>query len=1465
MMMSQPHGGYGHDGLGYGPPLLTERGIVAEYDPLQGSRSPDYSPGPVEYSTGSTGFTGSTGSTGLDYGPGAYNPESTHCEPRPPSPTYAPFSDSEEEDVVMHQGDSHEHCQDDSKFDPDIDENTKPVRHLLFRPRSPEEIRRLSAVVVTTDKVSFNGEPVKGGLQDPRFGCSGGRPCGTCGAHGDHSSSKCNGHFGSYELSCPLYNVAYNKVVIMWLRLVCGQCGHVHVEEEEIARGKPVRSFLKSVPSKCEKCEAVMRRSVVWKASAQTMVETSTEETITAADALEIFRKVPDQHPVFEFAAHPRCMITTVLFVPSIVVRPAVGGTEEGESPRGQSDLTYRLVKIIRADLLLKKKLSETNDWVSRESALLGLQNAYSGYVDSRQCYRKKSKPSQSANGTDTNQQSQYKCLREMFVSKSGWVRNNVLGKRVDHACRGVIAPFEGAHPTWLGVPKFVAEKMTVPLKVTSNNKDAVRRMIREKKAAFLTKSNGERVDLRMHPDPGPLEVGWTVDRHLKDGDVVLFNRQPTLSKRSFLSFKIKIQSEDRVFRLCLANTGAFNADFDGDEMNLHVPQTLRARAEAEELMCVDHSVINSADGQASVLNVQGDRLASYKMSDDSTLLDRDTWFACLGTATDDMIRRAMERPPESFPCKASLLWSLALPDDYNWTKGDVCISNGKLVSGRIRKKQLALLVHDVWADRGPKAALDFVHCVHLVSGAYNSIVQPTTLRLSEFSSSAKLEQDCESIIHEEYQELRSIQASKHATKAMVEEAADMHMSRATRRMTELVFKTDTCRHTGFRDLVESGAKGSRVNFAMVRGGLGKMLGSEDTKGVFASVENTTLGRRSFTHTKSRDIFHDGYVRSGYAKGMSVSEYCIHSKAGRRGLISSSNMVSSVGYQFRRLYTTLGSLITWGGSVRDTSSDAIVSWKYGDDGRSPFFVEKETLAVPATPMGIPQSLLDSMSASLCADTDRLKAMLVDPSSAVDMPLSLRRILHDARCRFKPPPGSSQERLKHACSGVAELERLCGTHGTYFGEKLECWLRVHLHPFALWGLPREGVAAVMEEVDKRLWKSRVEDGETVGFLCASSLSQKSTQVTLDSFHNIGSESGANFSELEEVINQNKSRKYPKITFRLKEDLKETVEKWVEKHRRVTLADVVREKSSPREEDHVVLQSYWSFPDDENETAFEPAVRLEISTSNPFGVRLALESVGCRRLAYAKLPNGHYLFHSSHDVSESQLESTVVSGVFANLSVSREGAGKKVVTCSKMTLKQVEEFSEAIKVTSWYTNNFQSTLRLLGIEAARALVVRSLTSLMEKFNITLSLRHINLLADKMSHTGRLLGCTRHGMKMDNPKGRYMQRAAFEQPVDNLMRAAAERGKDQLKGPLARQAFGQTVFVGTNHPWMEMRTDVAFAKKNAVYADSHGMDLESDLDFGEEGADSWIPQQTPAEPYYPDKRLKHDPWAPNPQFVW
>lgn len=1377
---------------------------------------------------------------------------------RPVSPTYCPHSPPPEDlyDPLANLGSNalqRLEEEDDGNESPDAVSDVESIR---FFARSPEEILKLSCVQVTTDKISANGVAVKGGLRDPRFGCSAGRPCGTCNAR---ANRPCNGHFGSYVLSEPLFNIMYIKYTSLWLRLLCPDCGIPQPSLEAFRKCSHTKlnNLLSRISKKCKVCDARLRTSLIWDREQQLLVETSTGSTIAARDALAVFRKLSDDNPFVESVGHPRRFITTVMFVPSICIRPAVGGTKKGETPRGESDITYRLVKIIRADKLLQKKRDDGSDPVSQRSAVLGLQNAYTGYLDASKTYQRSSKINTSSTGVEARA-TKYKSLCDPLKGKNGIYRKNLSGKRVDYAMRGVIAPYENAHPSRIGVPKWVCDSMTLPIKVTSWNKKALKDLIRDRKALFVTNSEKERIDLRLHPDPGELEIGWVVDRLLKQDDIVLFNRQPTLSRRSIIALRVDVLNNDSVLRLPLQLTPNFNADFDGDEMNMHVPQTIEARAEAEALLAAEHTVINSASGLASVVPVQGDRLGPMLMSDRNRTLTRKQWFACLGWASDDILQRARENPPSSFPCKASELFSLALPDLYNWKRYGVEIRRGKLISGRVNKKVLNQLVHDIWHDRGTGASLDFVHGVNRVSGAFNSLF-PTTIMFEEVSNTRESQRQCDAIVARERNHVTKIMSMGSLTAEKKEKAVQTAMSRASRDITEYVFEHSSKRHTGFRDLVESGSKGNRVNFCMVLGCLGKMLLPKDAKGVFTPIEgaDATAERRCFTTRSGKEPFEDAFVTSGYAKGMMLEQFAAHSKAGRVGLIDSANKVGKVGYQYRRVSTMCEALCARNGSVIDTSNNMIVSFKYGDDGRSPFYAEYENMIIPKPP------LLDAV---LRAEPNlsekqakhylgRAKQILSDQIKKIEdffpgskakthnVAVSVRRVLHDCRVRY-----GTRESGAAAMRSCGDVNALCVRHGGVLGSFTDAWLRVHLHPFALWGMSATGITKALNELDKRLWKCRVDDGEPVGLLMSSSFSAAATQVTLNSFHNIGAEIG-NFNGLEEVINLNKTRKQKLVRFRLVDGLDPAA--WVQQHTKISLLNVVISKGMPRKADAKLLARYWEYPDDPAEFCFPAKMRLQIRAANPFNVKLALLRAGANRVAYARDITGDFVFHTDVFLYSTALKE-VVSGDIKGCRLSLD---KTSVVCEEMP--DLLQYCDSIRLSSLFTNDFHKTREMLGVEAARLAIAREMKTLLKTFGVTMASRHIDLLADKMTSTGQLLGCTRHGLRKSNPDGEFVRRATFEQPTDVLTRAAARCGKDTLNGPLARQVFGQTVRVGTHHSGLEIVLDKVMERENAVaFAedDSEDDDLEC-------GADSWVPQQTAAAPVPIFEEIQNDPWAPQP----
>ena len=173
------------------------------------------------------------------------------------------------------------------------------------------------------------------------------------------------------------------------------------------------------------------------------------------------------------------------------------------------------------------------------------------------------------------------------------------MGKRVDFSARTVITPDPNLDLDQLGVPISIAMGLTVPETVTAQNIDVLRALVEHGPsvwpgAKYIIRHDERQIDLAMLRNRSDvhLEIGYKVERHLQDGDHVLFNRQPSLHKMSIMGHRVKVLPY-QTFRLNLSVTTPYNADFDGDEMNMHVPQSYESLAEIRELMAVPRQIIS--------------------------------------------------------------------------------------------------------------------------------------------------------------------------------------------------------------------------------------------------------------------------------------------------------------------------------------------------------------------------------------------------------------------------------------------------------------------------------------------------------------------------------------------------------------------------------------------------------------------------------------------------------------------------------------------------------------------------------------------------------------------------------------------------------------------------------------------------------------------------------------------------------
>jgi DNA-directed RNA polymerase beta' subunit len=455
---------------------------------------------------------------------------------------------------------------------------------------SPEEILRRSVVEVVTDKTHQGNNPVPGGVFDARLGViESGRICPTC----KHTNLQCQGHFGHITLARPVYLYQFLDFTIKALNTVCLSCSELYVVSSDPAaeeryleselfgmdRLAAVRKDTVTAVNKaskgnkqavaCPTCETTMLRKIekvqgtVCSLHGQMTGNNEDFVPIQSELVLRCFQRMSDKtirilgfDPKY---SRPAWMVCTVLAVPPLTVRPPV---VMDDNQRMDDDLSHKLIDIVRSNQKLREQIDkgQSRDYIEQHT--LHLEFDVATYVDND---IKGMPPAAQRSGRPL------KTLKSRLGSKTGRVRGNLMGKRVDFSARSVITPDANIDVDELGVPEEIATNLTKPEIVTAYNRDRLMMYVRNgtkypgAKSVFI-KEEKRMISLRyVNPDMIDLHEGDVVHRHMIDGDYVLFNRQPSLHKGSMECHRVKVLPYS-TFRLNVSATKPYNADFDGDK-----------------------------------------------------------------------------------------------------------------------------------------------------------------------------------------------------------------------------------------------------------------------------------------------------------------------------------------------------------------------------------------------------------------------------------------------------------------------------------------------------------------------------------------------------------------------------------------------------------------------------------------------------------------------------------------------------------------------------------------------------------------------------------------------------------------------------------------------------------------------------------------------------------------------------------
>ena len=482
----------------------------------------------------------------------------------------------------------------------------KKIEQINFGLMSPEDIREMSVVKIETpDTYDEDGYPIENGLMDPHLGViDPSLKCRTCGYRG----GECQGHFGSIELARPVIHVGFGDVIHKILRSTCNDCGRALLTDSEIfeytrkieeaqENGESLNILLKEIyeVARREQCPHCGEEQEEIRLDKPISIVQG-DYKLTASEVRERLERITDEDAfvlgVNPEVARPEWLVLTVLPVPPVTVRPSIT-LDTGE--RSEDDLTHKLVDILRINQRLIENMEAGAPQLIVEDLWELLQYHVTTYFDNE---ASGVPPARHRSGRPL------KTLAQRLKGKEGRFRSNLSGKRVNFSARTVISPDPNISINEVGVPEMIAKEVTVPSYVNEWNIDEMRKHIENGPnvhpgANYVIRTDGRRMRVADETKElilEKLEPGFIVERHLKDGDMVLFNRQPSLHRMSMMAHEV-IVFPYKTFILNLCVCPPYNADFDGDEMNMHVFQTDESRAEAKSLMRVQEHILSPRFG----------------------------------------------------------------------------------------------------------------------------------------------------------------------------------------------------------------------------------------------------------------------------------------------------------------------------------------------------------------------------------------------------------------------------------------------------------------------------------------------------------------------------------------------------------------------------------------------------------------------------------------------------------------------------------------------------------------------------------------------------------------------------------------------------------------------------------------------------------------------------------------------------
>jgi DNA-directed RNA polymerase II subunit RPB1 len=1020
------------------------------------------------------------------------------------------------------------------------------ITRVVFGVMNPMDIIKQSVCEVTNHQMFDKKVPRENGPLDMRMGrYNQFNECLTC--HRD----TCPGHFGHMQLAKAVFHPAYIGMIVQLLNCVCYKCGRFRIAHmikdltylDNMISKDRFREVVRlcnnmkicsdgshndsddgeeSKDTGCQRVHPKYKREVM----SIVCMKSRLRKVWTAQMALNLITRISDSDlRLMGFnttLAHPAWMIITQLPVAPLPIRPTI--SFQGNT-RSEDSLTYKYSGIVAVNEKLKKQLHNQAGRKDIGDAYDELQDKIARLIDSKVPGMKKEK----SHGSHPP-----KGIQQRFVGKEGRIRGNLMGKRVDFASRAVITPDPNLSIKEVGIPKTEAMILTRGIRVNDLNREELQEYVNNGPdvypgANFVIRPDESRVDLnyKKHGNHIHLQNGYIVERHIIDGDLALFNRQPTLHKPSMMVHYIRVLP-GATFRLNPANCAPYNADFDGDEMNLHIPQNEHTCAEAAIIMNSSSNILSPHTNKPIIAPIQDVVVGISGLTRRNTFIRESVFMNCVSRIKD--FNRSIPPPAVLKPERlwtGKQLMSLIIPnmnlrkESNDIQKRDktkpydkllchrdrqVIIQNGQLISGTCDKGIIGAMrggiIHQIALDYGDACAQKFIDQLYCILSVWLSL-HGYSIGLNDCTIDNENKKKIQGII-----ERAKIQAANASSE---KEAQDILNN--TRDDVSVIAINNLSLDNHLRQIVESGAKGSTVNISQLMSCVGQQnIAGKRVPTDFDKNRSLSCYAPDDTSAESR-----GFISNSYVDGLTPNEFFFHAKAGREGVIDTAVKTSETGYIQRRLVKSMeDNVVQYDYTVRD-SRDNVIQFTYGYDSMDckyleecsqPMFDMDDDVFVYTYQWDVVENtaLMNQEYMTLISVREAINETLETAES--DYPMRLVRCIERVN-QNSPLINNELPTPDHVIQYVNVLIQKCkkivytsdGEHMMLF----EWLIRATLSSKRVIREFRCSLDAfnnLMDMIYNQYIKRMIQPGECVGVLSAQSIGEPATQLTLNTFHGAG---------------------------------------------------------------------------------------------------------------------------------------------------------------------------------------------------------------------------------------------------------------------------------------------------------------------------------------------------------------------------